>query len=186
MSNTLPVPLRTETEMRTAAVELNGLRAGLGVELHCVAAEPFGTFLRVAVSDGGQEVAYETVVLGRLRRGYRVLHLRSMLGTRIELCFLFVRISCGTVPNQWATPRQLRIQSSRLQDTITQRLKPHIEAAVKLKKELAMLKAQSSTELVTDNSDSTDVSNEGSLSQLRTQGGSQDALFPPRPRGTSF
>eukprot|EP00966_Prymnesium_polylepis_P247765 5729194-Prymnesium_polylepis.1 len=45
-----------------------------------------------------------------------------------------------------------------------------------------MLKAQSSTELVTDNSDSTDVSNEGSLSQLRTQGGSQDALFPPRPR----
>ena len=44
------------------------------------------TIVRVVVMDGDTEVAYETAVLGRLRRGYRVLQLRSQLGTRIELC----------------------------------------------------------------------------------------------------
>ena len=78
--------------------------------IHCVAAEPHATIVRVSVTDGGQEVAYETAVLGRLRGGYRVLQMRSVLGTRIELCYLFIKISFGSEPNLWATPRQLRMQ----------------------------------------------------------------------------
>ena len=58
--------------------------------------------------DDGEEVAYETAVLGRLRRGYRVLLLRSSLGTRIELCYLFVHVYFGQVINLWPTPRQVR------------------------------------------------------------------------------
>ena len=78
-----------------------------GKQVHCVAAEPHATFLRVSVKDGGQEVAYETAVLGRLRGGYRVFQLRGPLGTRIELCYLFVRVTFGTEPNRWGTPRQV-------------------------------------------------------------------------------
>jgi hypothetical protein len=53
-------------------------------KVHCVAAEPYATFLSVNVSDGPNEVAYESAVLGRLRRGYRVFMLRSVLGTRMS------------------------------------------------------------------------------------------------------
>ena len=71
-------------------------------QVHCLAAEPHETFLRVAVEDeDDDEVAFETAVLGRLRPGYRVLQLRSRLGTRIELCYLFVRISRGEEDHQW-------------------------------------------------------------------------------------
>ena len=51
--------------------------------MHCLAQCPRETILRVAVHEGEVEVAYETAVLGRLRRGYRVLQLRSPHGTRI-------------------------------------------------------------------------------------------------------
>jgi hypothetical protein len=51
--------------------------------VHCVAAEPYATFLRVGVTSEGHEIANETIVLSRLCRGYRVLQLRSLLGTRI-------------------------------------------------------------------------------------------------------
>mmetsp|Transcript_81411 Transcript_81411/g.244186 ORF Transcript_81411/g.244186 Transcript_81411/m.244186 type:complete len:122 (+) Transcript_81411:3-368(+) len=34
-----------------------------------------------------------------------------MLGTRIEVCFLFLRISFGSEMHLWSTPRQLRIQN---------------------------------------------------------------------------
>ena len=37
--------------------------------------------LRVSVWERGQEVAFETCVLGALRRGYRCLEMRSRLGT---------------------------------------------------------------------------------------------------------
>jgi len=82
------------------------MNAVFGTEVHCVAAEPRATFVRVGVTEGKQEVAYAVSVLGRLRGGYRVLQLRSVLGTRIELAYLFVRISFGAVRNRWATPRQ--------------------------------------------------------------------------------
>eukprot|EP00966_Prymnesium_polylepis_P325935 7381868-Prymnesium_polylepis.1 len=80
--------------------------------VHCVAAEPHAVFLRVAVSDGGQEVAFETLILGRLQRGYRVFLLRSMLGTRIELCYILAKISFRGEPNLWLTPRQVSRSSS--------------------------------------------------------------------------
>ena len=48
--------------------------------------------LRVSVCERGQEVAFETCVLGALRRGYRCLEMRSRLGTKIELCSLLVHV----------------------------------------------------------------------------------------------
>ena len=116
MSKSLPLPASVETESAIPAVKGNGMNAAFDQTVHCIAAEPDATLFRVSVSDGsGQEVAYETAVLGRLRRGYRILQLRSPLGTRIELCYLFVKISFGSVPNLWATPRQVRpaLQSTR-------------------------------------------------------------------------
>ena len=65
-----------------------------------------------SIRGGEQEVAYETAVLGRLRGGYRVFRLRSMNGTRIELCYLLARISFGSEVNEWATPRELRARSA--------------------------------------------------------------------------
>ena len=109
VSDLLPLPQRVETEYATSAVEGNGMNAPFDQTVHCVAAEPSATFLRVSVLDSNRQVvAYETAVLGRLRRGYRILQLRSALGTRIELCHLLVKISFGRVPNLWATPRQVR------------------------------------------------------------------------------
>jgi len=101
-----------ETESGTATVAGNGMNAQFGETVHCMAAEPQAVFLRVCVVDRGQEVAYETSCLGRLRVGYRVLNLRSMLGTRIELCHLLVCISFRHEPFSWATARQLRIQNA--------------------------------------------------------------------------
>jgi len=76
-----------------------------------VTAEPYTTFLSVSVTDRGlnrgQEVAYESVVLGRLTCGYRVLQLRAPCGTRIELAYLFVQITTGTMAHQWPTVRQV-------------------------------------------------------------------------------
>ena len=111
VGSSLPLPLEPTTkEWRT---EATGSQSGLSVSfaqktLHCLAAEPDATFLRLAVFSGEDEVAYETAVLGRLRPGYRVFQLRSELGTRIELCYLLVKISFGSEPNQWPTARQLQ------------------------------------------------------------------------------
>ena len=65
----------------------------------CTTAEPNETLLRIAVAVGSQEIAYETCVLAGLRRGYRVFRLRSALGTRIELCYVFVKISFSLETN---------------------------------------------------------------------------------------
>eukprot|EP00966_Prymnesium_polylepis_P034992 813133-Prymnesium_polylepis.1 len=46
--------------------------------------------------------------------------MRSELGTRIELCFVFVRIKVSfgwREPNFWPTPRQLRQGASSTRDT---------------------------------------------------------------------
>ena len=72
--------------------------------------------LRVGITDVRHEVAFETVVLQRLRRGYRVLLMRTLLGTRIELCYLFVLISFGSIRNEWSTPRQLTMTSNQHRD----------------------------------------------------------------------
>ena len=64
----------------------------------------------------GRDAAFETAVLGRLRRGYRVFHLRALLGTRIELCYLFVRISFGSETNWWPSARHLRLRRAAEED----------------------------------------------------------------------
>jgi len=95
------------------AISGGGMNVAYNQTVHCVAAQPYATFVRVSVTDRGQETAYETAVLGRLRRGYRVFHMRSLLGTRIELCYLFVKISFGTERNLWLTPRDVRMLVSQ-------------------------------------------------------------------------
>jgi len=148
ISKTLPLPQSVETETVIPEVAGNGMNAAYGESvhqnIHCVAAEPHATIVRVSVTDGGQEVAYETAVLGRLRGGYRVLQMRSVLGTRIELCYLFIKISFGSEPNLWATPRQLRMQhlmaESKLNEAIAQQVKPHLDQAARLKRKMKKLK----------------------------------------------
>jgi hypothetical protein len=105
--STLPPPARAETEAATTSVNINGMNARFNETFHFISAEPHATFLRVGVTDYGQEVAFEALVLGRLRRGCRVLQLRSALGTRIELAYLFVHITLATEHNAWSTPRQV-------------------------------------------------------------------------------
>lgn len=104
----LPLSSGAETETDTARVKANGLNAVFAAEkVHCFAAEPHATFLRIEVVDGVQEVAYETAVLGRLKHGYRVLQMRGPNGTRIELCYLFVKISFGSTGTVWLPHRHV-------------------------------------------------------------------------------
>ena len=82
------------------------MHSGACEQVHCVAQETNATVLRVGVTEGRKEVAYESVMLGRLRPGYRVLQLRSSAtGTRIELCCVLIRISFGVEPNLQVTAR---------------------------------------------------------------------------------
>ena len=113
VSRKMPMLPSTGTEVTTNSVGNNGLNPCFDTPVYCVAAEPHSCFVRFSVVDTGhprsreQEVAYDVVVLGRLRRGYRVLQLRSELGTRIELCYLLVCIRCKIVDSVslWATPQ---------------------------------------------------------------------------------
>jgi len=116
ISNMLPLPKSVDWKMAINVPDANGMNAAVVRTVHCVAAEPLATFLKIAVTEGvsGKEVAYEICVLGRLRRGYRVIQLRGPLGTRIALCYVLVQISFGDPQkNVWATPRQLRLQSNQ-------------------------------------------------------------------------
>jgi len=140
VSSALPLRQSVECEIVSAAVEGNGLNAPYGETVHCIAAEPHATFLRVGVIVEGQEVAYETAVLGRLCRGYRVIQMRSAFGTRIELCYVFVRVSFGSEPNFWATPRQLRIQSSIMRESLAKKVRSHVDENAQLKQELAVVR----------------------------------------------
>eukprot|EP00966_Prymnesium_polylepis_P228434 5286828-Prymnesium_polylepis.3 len=93
--------------------EKGGMNTTFGVTAYCFAAEPQSTFLRVSVRGDMQELCYETAVLGRLRRGYRVFQLRGLLGTRIELCYLLIHVSFGVQRNVWVTPRQVCLSRLR-------------------------------------------------------------------------
>ena len=96
----LPARRLESVHLTRRAVD-NGLNPSFDEAVHCLAQEPTTTVLRVAVLEGDKDVAYETCRLSSLRPGYRVLHLRSLLGTRIEACVLFVRISHGDEPNRF-------------------------------------------------------------------------------------
>jgi len=116
VSETLPLPEVPDIEcFASPAVSGNGMNPHFDKKMHLVAAEPDATFVHIALSDGGVDVAFEAAVLGRLGYGFRVFRMRSLLGTRIQLCVLFVRISFGRVLNMWETPRQLRIQSAMME-----------------------------------------------------------------------
>jgi len=114
VSGSLPLPQQfEEKEIRLSSRSSGGLNAAFSQSVHCVAAEPAATFLRVSVSDRSQEVAFESVVLGRLRGGFRVLQMRSMLGTRIELCYLLLHLEFSKLLNLWFSPRQMRMQNKQ-------------------------------------------------------------------------
>ena len=112
VATALPPPPGAQREHTTQAVEKNGFNACFGGELpvHCLAAEPRETLLRVGVWDHGTLVAGDTLVLGALRAGYRCIQLRSRLGTHIELCHLFVHVALGEEVNTNASMAELREQ----------------------------------------------------------------------------
>mmetsp|Transcript_66801 Transcript_66801/g.110997 ORF Transcript_66801/g.110997 Transcript_66801/m.110997 type:complete len:260 (+) Transcript_66801:3-782(+) len=119
IGDVLPLPdSNLSREWHSKRLTSGGCNAIVDQTVYCVAAEPHETFLRLAVSDKEHEVAFETAVLGRLRPGYRVLRLRDPNGTRIDLCYLLLRISFGTVPHRWSTARELRRQSDELQNVL--------------------------------------------------------------------
>ena len=122
VSDSLPPPMHYPLTEWKSTVGDNGLNVRFGDTVHCLAAEPHATFLRVAVRHGWEEVAFETCVLGRLRPGFRVFRLRSTLGTRIELCTLFVKISFGRVDNAWASAADLRQEMSAMDQKFRQEL----------------------------------------------------------------
>jgi len=125
-SLTLELEERIDTEVTLPVVERNGMNAVFEKKVHCFAAEPHATFIRVSITDGNTEVAYETAVLGRLKCGYRVFRLRgAALGARIELAFVFVRISSGCVKNEHATPAQ-RERKLKMRDHEVGRLQERI------------------------------------------------------------
>jgi len=96
-------PNRRKRLHTTRCRPTNGLNPRFDETVHCLAQAPNETVVRIAVLDQGEEVAYETAMLGTLRSGYRVFHLRSPFGTRIEACYLFVCVSKGVEPNPWAS-----------------------------------------------------------------------------------
>jgi len=141
VSKTLPLPQTGLDNELQLAHQDSGLNAKVGELIHCVAAEPCGTFVRIMITDhvDGQEVAYESAVLGRLRCGYRIFQMRSMLGTRIELACLFVRITLGYEEQLFGNQRQLRIQSTKqktdLDREVAQKVQEHLDEYVKHKVE---------------------------------------------------
>ena len=87
--------------------------------LHCIAAEPECTLLRVSVHDGDSLAAYAVAVLSQLRPGYRCFRLSTPLGVPIELACLFVHIEVSKETNVWAGADtfgpELSIQKARVE-----------------------------------------------------------------------
>jgi len=131
VSDALPVA-HPSTHLHIASEKGSGLCANYSTKhVHCVAAEPHETFLRVSVLNQGVEMAYETAVLGMMRHGLRVFQLRGALGTRIELCCLLVRIGLSSQPNVWPSARQLRLQAGEMEaerETFLKKNETHREA----------------------------------------------------------
>jgi len=134
VSTSLPMKVDVGAKITTPNVKRNGLNAHFGAEVHCVASEPHATFLRIAVLDGLHEAAYMTAILGRLRHGYRIFQLRSSLGTRIELAYVFVRITFGSVANnQWGNLSQVTAGLRELNSQAHQRISELEEELNKLR-----------------------------------------------------
>jgi len=81
------------TRYATSVAYRNGYNACYGDVVHCLAAEPAETVLRLLVEVDGEPVAYEAATLSLLRPGYRVAQLRSCAtGTAIDGCVVAVHI----------------------------------------------------------------------------------------------
>ena len=113
-------------------VTFNGARA------FCLVAEPWECLLRVGVQDGESEVAYEAMVIGALRPGYRCVPLRvPATGRLIQGCALLVRISIDAAPSEWIDNHDtLRKKIIRQQQELDERAKTIAHQA----KELAKLR----------------------------------------------
>ena len=110
VSKRLPLPQTVDTELLTLDTAASGMNTEYGDSFHCLASEPSATFLRISIIDRSHEVAYESVVLGRLQIGYRVFQMRScQSGTRIELCYIFAQITIDQRANKyWILAHQVR------------------------------------------------------------------------------
>ena len=102
------------TRVHTAGVGGDGLHPHFEMTVHCLAAEPRETILRIGVQDltyspslhnetdarsatHSHDCAYEACVLEALRPGYRSLPLRSRSGCLIDMCCLYVHVSIKDV-----------------------------------------------------------------------------------------
>jgi len=151
VSSTLPLPQQNVKAEITLPANESGTDPALGHDVHCMAAEPHETFVRISVTDDRtQEVAFETAVLGRLRAGYRVFRMRSTFGTRIELCYLLVHIAFESELHLWLSPRQLRIQSRKqhanMTETVVRAARRHAEQVARLEEEINTLRRQTTVD----------------------------------------
>ena len=129
VSQALPAEDGATRHASTAPVHANGFNAAFNERFHCLAAEPRETIARFTVSDRGRLVAYETVVLGALRSGYRNLQLRDQLGTPIELCHLMVHIGLGTEDHRHASKSELNQRIAEQHALIEKQRQELLEAA---------------------------------------------------------
>ena len=118
---------------------VGGLCAAFGgASAFCLVAEPWECLLRVGVQDGESEVAYEAMVMGALRPGYRCVPLRvPATGCLIQGCVLLVRISIDSAPSAWIDDHDtLRRKILKQQEDLDEQAKTIAQQA----KELAKLR----------------------------------------------
>ena len=120
----IKAPSQLRSKWKSKRLAGNGLNARFDETAHVIAAEPRETLVRIGVVDDDgytqREVAYEAASLGALRPGYRCVHLRSSLGTRIERCYLFVHVSIESDANLWLPAKELQQQLRRQHERLRQ------------------------------------------------------------------
>lgn len=120
-----------------------GLVAIFDAPVQILLEEPWVTLLRVAVLYGNDhELAYEAVVAGALRPGYRSLTLREpSSGSTIDGCALLVHVERRTAPAHWIADRdELREKIQQQAETIRAQQRSLEEAAAEVERLKAVLK----------------------------------------------
>jgi hypothetical protein len=99
----------SSASFRTPPAALRGgLCAAFDVPADCVVAELWAAMLRFGVFDNDDEVAYEAVIVGAMRTGYRCLQLREPTsGTLIDGCSLLLHVEYTTTPRAWVDDPKL-------------------------------------------------------------------------------
>ncbi|KOO23243.1 phosphoinositide-specific phospholipase c [Chrysochromulina tobinii] len=119
------------TAFSTSAAIANGLNPVFHELVHCLAAEPNETVLKLGIVDADVEVAFATVVLGLLRPGYRSVQLRSRHGTRIRLCSLLVHIELANELSPITSQRDLMLEMRRQQLVISEQEKVQLKVLLR-------------------------------------------------------